>query len=104
MERKESRGRPRAPTSKEQGRRQKESKECQQALNVWDVLERRVRIEEETVNLTCDEYYTKLSKVNRTLDKLAEKGTPRDSLIQDLYEKLLILQRDMTDLVHSPNN
>jgi hypothetical protein len=95
MERRDGRGRPVAPKSQEQGRGKKESKERQPLPNVWDVLERRVRIEEEAVNLTYDEYHIKLSKVNRTLDKLAEKGTPRDRLIQDLYEKLLIDSAEM---------
>jgi hypothetical protein len=87
MERKEGRGRPGAPTKE-----QRESKERQPLPNVWDVLERKVRINEErsSSRITEEEHDQERQKLDSSLNKLDEKGTARDRVIEELYNVLTI--------------
>jgi hypothetical protein len=77
---------PRGPEQTPQSESSK-SPERQPLPDVWDVLERKVRLDAPDLKdrPRGQEYYNKLREVNRSLDELYEKGTPRDGLIQDLY-------------------
>jgi hypothetical protein len=68
------------------------SPERQTLPNVWDVLERRVKLDAPDVEdrPRGEQYYRELRKVNRSLDELDEKGTDRDSLTEDLYNAITI--------------
>jgi hypothetical protein len=87
MERNEGRGRPGAPTKE-----QRESKEQQPLPNVWDVLERKVRINEgrSSGRITEEEHDQERQKLNSSLNELDEKGTARDRVIEELYNVLTI--------------
>jgi hypothetical protein len=63
------------------------SPEGQPLPSVLDVLERKVRLRAKDVEdrHRGEGYYHELREVNRSLDELYEKGTPRDRLIQHLY-------------------
>jgi hypothetical protein len=63
------------------------SPERQPLPDVWDVLERKVKLHASDIKdrPRGQEYYRELSEVNRSLDELYEKGIPRDMLIQNLY-------------------
>jgi hypothetical protein len=92
MERRDGQGRPGASTSREQGRGKKESKEHQSLPSVWEVLERKVRITEarSSGRITEDEYDQERRKLASSLNKLDEKGTDRDRVIEELYNVLTI--------------
>jgi hypothetical protein len=101
MERDKGQGRPegapkeedRAP--KEQGRGHKESAERQSLPSVWDVLERRVRVQERYASLreSPERPVSNVIKKSHRDDlevrlleiELSEKGTARDKLICDLF-------------------
>jgi hypothetical protein len=92
MERNEGRGRPGAPKSQEQARGQRESKERQPLPNVWDILERRARIQERYSSLGELPRRQVLNKLHRDdlelrhlEDSIHEEGTPRDKHILDLF-------------------
>jgi N-acyl-D-aspartate/D-glutamate deacylase len=87
MECNEGRGRPGAPTKE-----QRESKEHQPLPNVWDVLERKVRINEErsSSRITEEEHDQERQKLDSSLNELDEKGTARDRVIEELYNVLTI--------------
>jgi hypothetical protein len=63
------------------------SPERQQLPNVWDYLERQVRIHEEhgSQSITREEYYSERRELNRFEEELIERGTARDNLILDLH-------------------
>jgi hypothetical protein len=92
MERNEGRGRPGAPKSQEQARGQRENKERQPLPNVWDILERRARIQERYSSLGELPRRQVLNKLHRDdlelrhlEDSIHEEGTPRDKHILDLF-------------------
>jgi hypothetical protein len=78
------------PPQGEQAEALQESPERQALPSVWDVLERKVRIEEEfsSNRMTRLEYYRELGEVNQLLDEIGEKGTARDRLIEPLYNAI----------------
>jgi hypothetical protein len=59
---------------------------------VWDVLERRVRLNVLYAESRPrgEEYFRELSEVNRLLDEIGDKGTPRDRLIEPLYNAIIL--------------
>jgi hypothetical protein len=92
MERNEGRWKRLGEPKKEQGSGQGESKEGQALPNVWDVLERKVRINEERSSgrITEEEHDQERQKLDSWLNKLDEKGTARDRVIEELYNALTI--------------
>jgi hypothetical protein len=99
MERKEGRGRrPGVLSSQERTspRGQKESKEHQPLPNVWDVLERREKLDEQRpkqiilnpdgsiLPLLPEKLEREEGELNRLSRELREKGTARDKLILEL--------------------
>jgi hypothetical protein len=70
---------------KEQGSGQKESKERQPLPNVWDVLERRVRLKDRPRG---EEYEQEAIEVLELEDLKYTYGTPRDWLILNLYKEV----------------
>jgi hypothetical protein len=63
------------------------SPESQLLPSVWVVLERKVRFHARDIedHPRGEEYYQELRDVNRSVDEVDEKGTPRDKLIIRLY-------------------
>jgi hypothetical protein len=92
MERNEGRWKRPGGPKKEQERGQKESKERQPLPNVWDILERKVRINEERSSgrITEEEHDQERRKLDSALNELDEKGTDRDRLTEKLYNVLTI--------------
>jgi hypothetical protein len=92
MERNEGRWKRPGEPKKEQGRGQGESKKRQPLPNVWDVLERVVRLDapdvEDRPRWGSQEYKRELHEVNRFEKELTERGTPRDNLILDLHDTI----------------
>ena len=67
------------------------SPEHQALPSVWDVLKRKVRLRvPESPSMTTAEYGRKLREVNRSIDEVDEKGTPRDKLIIRLYSAAIV--------------
>jgi hypothetical protein len=66
--------------------------ERQPLPNVWDVLERKVRINEERSSgrITEEEHDQERQKLDSSLNELDEKGTARDRVIEELYNVLTI--------------
>jgi hypothetical protein len=66
-----------------------ESQECQQLPNVWDVLEREVRLwapdVEDRPRYGTEEYMREFEEMDRLEEELIENGTPREKLIIELY-------------------
>jgi hypothetical protein len=71
---------------------QQERGERQPLPSVWEVLERKVRITEarSSGRITEDEYDQERRKLASSLNKLDEKGTDRDRVIEELYNVLTI--------------
>ena len=103
MERDKGQGRPegapkeedRAP-QKEQGRGHKESAERQPLPNVWEVLEREVRLaakfnsKDTETRITYEEYELERLKLGRLSNEISKKGTDRDKLIFKLHAGITI--------------
>jgi hypothetical protein len=97
----------RAP-QKEQGRGQQESAERQPLPNVWDVLERRERLDELKPKRyyiypdgsiqppLSNTFYREERELNRLSRELREKGTPRDKLILKLGSHPQLLTRGLS--------
>jgi hypothetical protein len=96
MERKEGRWKRPGEPKKEQGSGQKERKERQTLPSVWDVLERRDRLDElkpKKLHIYPDgstwpplphRLDHEERELNQLIGQLREKGTPRDKLILEL--------------------
>jgi hypothetical protein len=82
-------GRPPGEPKKEQGRGQGESKECQTLPSVWDLLERKVRLNAKDVTdrprWGSQEYEREFDELNRLQNEQRKKGAPRAKLINDLF-------------------
>jgi hypothetical protein len=72
------------PTVHERSKPPPESQERQPLPNVWDYLERRVRLKDRSRG---EEYDRERREVNRLEDEIYANGTPRDGLILDLYDE-----------------
>jgi hypothetical protein len=68
------------------------SPEHQSLPSVWEVLERKVRINEErsSARITEEEHDQERQKLDSSLNELDEKGTARDRVIEELYNALTI--------------
>jgi hypothetical protein len=64
--------------------------ESQPLPSVWDVLESRVRINEERSlgRMTSEAYDSERRKLNRLAAEIEERATSRDALILDLYDEV----------------
>jgi hypothetical protein len=82
---------------KEQGSWQGESKERQPLPNVWDVLERKVRLRakdvEDRPRQGSQEYKYEAEEVGQAQDAIDKRGTDRDRLILELYYGVTIPPR-----------
>lgn len=86
MERKEGQGRPPGEPKKEQGRGEKER---QPLPNVWDVLERKVRLNapdvEDRPKWPSKAYMREFDEVDRLEEEIHQKASAREKLIVDLF-------------------
>jgi hypothetical protein len=80
------------PPLREPAKSQQESQEHQSVPDVWDVLERRIRVQERHSRLgespgrrALNRLYRDDLEVRRLEEALDEKGTPRDKHILDLF-------------------
>jgi hypothetical protein len=83
------------------------SAECYLLPNVWDVLERSVKLNAPDVKdrprWGSDEYKREVDELNRLGKELSEKGTPRDRLIFELQAATIIEPGDFPVVAYPRN-
>jgi hypothetical protein len=87
-------GRHGAPKSQEQTRGQGKSKESQALPNVWDALERKVRLHAcwspQFTHEEQEEYWRELREVGGSLIEIKTKGTALEKLLCNLYSSIVV--------------